>query len=237
MNRDTGASSPNPITDSKHLGPEPNPQRDDAERLSQQIHIFSSSLGIYVVLTALTREIFYGDTPFYILSIINYSGGRNFFFWDFGHLLWRPANWALLHAIHRLLPSLNMIALLFWIMVSLNWMAGLGCVLLVARVARRFVSALYAVLAALTLAVSQVFLNYLHTGTAYVPGLFFLFLGLDFAPQNPSLHRLSGVKVVLLVRLWPWRSCFGYLTFLHCLRCSYSLLSSTGSNGSLFFTS
>jgi hypothetical protein len=165
--------------------------------------------GMYVVLTALTRAIFCGDTPFYILSIVNYSGGRDFFFWDFGHLLWRPVNWALLHAIHRLIPSVNTISLLSSIMVSLNWMAGLGCVLLLARVARRFVNATLAVLAAFTLAVSQVFLNYVHTGLAYVPGLFFLLLGLDLASSKPESAQTSwresstvGAALAVAVLLW-----------------------------------
>ena len=208
MNRDSGASSPDPITDSKHLGPEPNPSETMLNACLGKSTIFFI-LGIYVVLTALTREVFYGDTPYYILSIINYSGGRDFLFWDFGHLLWRPAIWVLLRAIHQLIPSGNVIALLFWIMVSLNWMAGLGCVLLVARVARRFVSAPLAVLAALTLAVSQVFLNYLHTGLTYVPGLFFLLLGLDLATSKPksaqTFWRESsafGAALAVAVLLW-----------------------------------
>jgi hypothetical protein len=176
-------------------------------RLGKSIALFT--FGFYVVLTAITREVLQGDTPYYIRSILDHSGHRNFAFWDFGHLLWRPAIWTLLQVIHRILPSVNSISLLFWIMVSVNWMAGLGCVLLVARVVRRFASSSLAVLAASTLTVSQVFLNYLHTGTAYVQGLFFLLLGLDLATSKPKSSQTSwressafGAVLAMAVLLW-----------------------------------
>lgn len=156
-------------------------------RLSKPAIVFL--IGLYIILTLLTREVFQGDTPYYISSILDHSGTRDFAFWDFGHLMWRPANWVLLQVIHGFFPSANSASVLFSIMFVLNWMAGLGCVLLVARVARRFASSSLAILASATLAVSQVFLNYLHTGTAYVPGLFFLLLGLDFVSSHSRKTR------------------------------------------------
>ena len=174
-------------------------------RLSKPAIVFL--IGLYIILTLLTREVFQGDTPYYISSILDHSGTRDFAFWDFGHLMWRPANWVLLQVIHGFFPSANSASVLFSIMVVLNWMAGLGCVLLVARVARRFASSSLAILASATLAVSQVFLNYLHTGTAYVPGLFFLLLGLDFVSSHSRKNAWresigAGISLAVAVLLW-----------------------------------
>jgi hypothetical protein len=183
----------------------------ESERLSAPL---SKSLiwftgGFYVVLTALTREVNQGDTPWYALSILNYAGGRDFLFWDFGHLVWRPGIWALLQVVHRFMPSANSISLLFGLMLSVNWIAGLGCVLLTAQVTRKFVSVPLAFLTASALSLSQVFLNYLHTGTAYVPGLFFLFLGLDLAASTNKAAQplwrdscVFGAALAIAVLLW-----------------------------------
>jgi hypothetical protein len=166
-------------------------------------------VAFYVGITSLTKAPFQGDTPYYILDVVNYSGGRSFEFWDFGHLLWRPLIWVLLRSIHPILPTTNSASLSFTLMAALDWVAGLGCVLLMAHVAKKFVLPSLAFLAALTLAVSHAFLNYLHTGTAYVPGLFFLLLALNSAsgnvedPQNLwSESTAFGLAMALSVLLW-----------------------------------
>jgi hypothetical protein len=166
-------------------------------------------LASYCVLTAITRAVFQADTPYYVASILNHSRGRDFAFWDFGHLLWRPATWALLYLIHPVLPRLTVISITFWIMVSANWIAGLGCVLLVAGLVRRFASPWLTVLTTATLTFSQVFLNYVHTGTAYVPGLFFLLLGLKLADLKTRSIRVGwresaafGTALAAAVLLW-----------------------------------
>jgi hypothetical protein len=171
--------------------------------------IFVLLIGLYFAVTALTRAVFQGDTPFYVASISDYSGKPDFEFWDFGHLLWRSANWGLFQIIHRFVRSVDSTSLAFWILLSVNWLAGLGCVLLVARIARKFVSSHLAFLAALTLLISQVFLNFLHTGSAYVPALYFLLLGLQFASSKPSSATASwyksaavGAALAMAVLLW-----------------------------------
>ena len=163
----------------------------------------------YFGLTALTRAISLGDTPFYLSSVLKYSGGRDLVFWDFGHLLWRPAIWTLYRAGHWIDPRIDPRSLVFHLLLSVNWIAGLGCLLLMARVVRRFATARFAVLAATTLATSQVFLNYLHTGTSYVPGLFFLLLALELATSSLSHvprpwveSSLFGASLAIPVLLW-----------------------------------
>jgi hypothetical protein len=141
-------------------------------------------VALYCLVTAVTRGVFQGDTPYYIGSVLTYSGGRDFAFWDFGHLLWRPSIWALVHAIHPFLSSINTMLLTSALMSVINWMAGLGSVLLLTRLVKRFASPGPTILATSTLIVSQAFLNYIHSGTPYVPGLFFLLLGLNLAASR-----------------------------------------------------
>jgi hypothetical protein len=163
----------------------------------------------YVFLTALTRATFQGDTPHYIAGVLQHSSGRDFNFWDAGHLLWRPLIWVLLQIGHAVLRSANVPSLIVILVQSVDWVAGLGCVLLMTRITRRFADTPWAIVTASTLAVSQVFLNYLHTGTAYIPGLFFLLLALDFATSAPAsaagAWRSSvglGAAAAVAVLLW-----------------------------------
>jgi hypothetical protein len=146
----------------------------------------ASVVALYCALSAITRGVFQGDTPYYIGSILTYAGGRDLAFWDFGHLLWRPAVWALVHAIHPFLSSTNAMFLASAAMAGINWMAGLGSVLLFASLVKRFASVGPTILATAALIMSQAFLNYIHSGTPYIPGLFFLLLGLNLATSRSS---------------------------------------------------
>jgi hypothetical protein len=206
VSQEAGAPSTNSVIVSKPSYLELNPSETLLNTPLSKSFLFFA-IGFYVVLTAVTREVFQADTPYYILSILDYSGTRDFVFWDSGHLLWRPAIGALLHVTHRLLPSVNITRLLVGIMLSVNWAAGLGCILLLARVVRKFVSSPLAFLTASTLAVSQVFLNYVHTGTSYVPGLFPLLVALDFATSKSEQSSLRdsiafGAALAVAVLLW-----------------------------------
>jgi hypothetical protein len=162
----------------------------------------------YAVLTVLTVAIFQADTPDYEESVLKYSGGRDLVFWDFGHLLWRPLVWLLLHASHPFASEMHQQLVLFRIMLAINWLAGLGCMLLIARVVRRFANARLAILMAAVLALSQAFLNYVHTGAPYVTGLFFLLLSLDIATASladgySALKAcLLGLALALAVLIW-----------------------------------
>jgi hypothetical protein len=221
VNESPSASSPGSRNNSEYPRQDPGTAtRILVTRLDRSAAIFIAIF--YVVLTAVTRAPFQGDTPNYIVSILDYCGGRDFFFWDFGHLLWRPGMSVLLYVTHRIVPGANVLSLLSGLMVTVNWIAGLGCILLMGRIARKFVNAPLAVLAALTLAISQVFLNYVHTGTAYVPGFFFLLLALDLGTSKPPRVSTSwrqasvfGAALALAVLLWlPYIFAFPVLLLL-----------------------
>jgi hypothetical protein len=168
-------------------------------RLSREfsrVSAAASVVALYCVLSAITRGVFQGDTPYYIGSVLTYAGGRDLAFWDFGHLLWRPSVWAVVHAIHPFLSSMNTMFLTSAAMTGINWMAGLGSVLFLASLVRKFASVGPTILAISALIVSQAFLNYIHSGTPYIPGLFFLLLGLNLATSRLKSNRASWVNAM-----------------------------------------
>jgi hypothetical protein len=164
----------------------------------------------YVVIFVLTRARAFGDTPYYVDSILKYGGGRDLLFWDFGHLLWRPLVWLLFRLSAVVAPGAQDPLLVLRISQALNLAAGLGCVLLAFRISRHFTSTSMAVLTASAVAVSQAVLDYSHAGTAYVPGLLFLFLGLDlFLSETRSSESarwggcaVFGVALACAVLMW-----------------------------------
>ncbi|HTV58987.1 MAG TPA: hypothetical protein VMJ93_08935 [Verrucomicrobiae bacterium] len=163
----------------------------------------------YIAVTALTREVAMADTYYYISSILKYSGGRDLIFWDFGHLMWRPAIWALFRFANLIAPAADSSSLVLHTMLAANWLAGLGCVLLFARVTRRFASPHITILATLAMMLNQAFLNYVHTGAAYVFGLFFLLLAMDLSTVQTDRDwdswggcSLLGASLAVAVLVW-----------------------------------
>jgi len=79
----------------------------------------------YVVLTGLTDAVFMGDTVDYVSSALR--GPAHPYFWEFGHLLWRPFGWVLFQALAPLAswigvhdPRLLMTAAL----LGTSWLCG-----------------------------------------------------------------------------------------------------------------
>ncbi|MFL6229568.1 MAG: hypothetical protein ACJ741_12400 [Pyrinomonadaceae bacterium] len=154
----------------------------------------AATLVIYALATWLTDAYFMGDTPGYVTAIRAYEHGGSYIwdnpFWEFGHLLWRPAGYVALHLL-RPLTSLSVGAderlqvtlALMWV----NWIAGLACLLLLrrllARVSRR---AFVVALATITFGASHAFLDYAQTGCAYVPGLALLLLGMYLITRDTA---------------------------------------------------
>jgi hypothetical protein len=163
---------------------------------------------LFVILIALTREVHVGDTYYYIISIVSNTRNQDTVFWDFGHLLWRPAIWLLFRTCHLVVPTSQPPRLVLGIMVAVNYLSGLGCVVLMARVLRRFTSEPITALVVTTLAASQAFLNYVHTGTPYVVGLFFLIVALNVASSSDlnseswSKSICMAVALALAVLFW-----------------------------------
>src|ERR1044072_6383567 len=61
-------------------------------------------LAVFVLATLITDAHYQGDTADYVDSIVAHAAGRDYWFWEFGHVLWRPFGW-LVMVISR--PLLN----------------------------------------------------------------------------------------------------------------------------------
>src|SRR4030095_3414578 len=81
----------------------------------------------YILLTFFTNAYFMGDTLRYTDSIVARLQGGYFYFWEFGHLFWRPLVWLLYCATHPLTlrivgPDIRFQITL--VLVSLTWIFG-----------------------------------------------------------------------------------------------------------------
>ena len=93
--------------------------------------------------------------------------------------------------------------------MALNWLAGLACVLLLRACLRRFsIRPITANLCTLAFLFSDGFLNYIHAGSPYIPGLAFLLLGfyllagpIEAAP-SPWPPVCAAGALALAVCLW-----------------------------------
>ena len=167
----------------------------------------------------------YGGYGNYVADVYNYQLGIRDRLWEFGHLFWRPLGWILLRICEVLVGSVtgpDLSILLTRIFVALNWFAGLACVLLFRAVLRQYsIRPLVVTCTTTALLFSNAFLNYIHSGTSYIPGLAFLLaafylLALPFetrcsipqlfcAPCDAGDCRLPMVSVCLR---YPRSSCY-----------------------------
>ncbi|HEX5735904.1 MAG TPA: hypothetical protein VF131_23965, partial [Blastocatellia bacterium] len=133
-------------------------------------------VGTYILATMFTDAFNLADSVGYAGSVVNSR------LLEFGHLLWRPLGWVLLKVfgpVTTLFVGPDPLANANLILIALNWVAGLSSVVLMFKLVmivskRRWVANIVAI----GLTFSQGFLNYAQSGTAYVPGLALLLLGL-----------------------------------------------------------
>jgi hypothetical protein len=133
------------------------------------------------------------------------------YFWDFRHLLWRPLGWGLLHLVNPLSPAAKnepRIAVIY-IFLVLNWVAGLFSLFLLRAVLRRFCSQSWAIEFSTVAFISSLgFINYLHSGSSYIPGLMFLLLGLYLVARSvepgASKYVKYGAPLSLAISVCLW---------------------------------
>ena len=148
----------------------------------------------YALVSHFTGAFFMADTVDYATDVYSrYLGNKNTL-WEFGHLLWRPLGWVFLRTLGPLMglfagadPRIQVT----YIFVALNWLAGLACVFLLRAFLRRFlVRPIIANCCTLALLFSNAFLNYVHSGSSYVPGLAPLLLGFYLL----AVHAQAGAS-------------------------------------------
>ena len=174
----------------------------------------------YVILTWCTTAYFMADTVDFVSAAYQHDPaylpdqGVNYldYFWDFRHLLWRPLGWGLLHLLN---PWLSPVArtepriTVIYIFLTLNWVAGLFSLFLLRAVLRRFCSQSWAIeFSTVAFIFSLAFLNYIHSGSSYIPGLTFLLLGLYLVARSvepgASKYVKYGVPLSLAISVCLW---------------------------------
>jgi len=164
----------------------------------------------YAVLLVATASAYPGDTRDYANSIVARFAHRDLYFWEFGHLLWRPIGFAVAAAA-RLAQGgspASLYPLTVRSLVDISVAAGaLTLVAFLAWLKRLGIARTPAVVATLAMGLSCALLNYEQTGTAYVPALSMLCVALwsiarvdDVAPGRVSLLALAAISLSVL--LW-----------------------------------
>lgn len=167
----------------------------------------------YLVATLFTNAHFEGDTGDYVESIVAYTRGQYYEFWEFGHVLWRPLGWLLLRAGDPLMSRIlggDAKTNATLVLSTLSWVAGLISVLALAAILRRFCLRPWIVnLTVLAFILSHGFLNYAQTGTPYVPSLSLMMLALYILLRKDRGRGLSmgdgiaaGVMIALMICFW-----------------------------------
>ncbi len=169
------------------------------------------SIFVYLIVWACTRAHFMADTNVYTQSILNHQHGGDSLdyrlltanpFWDFGHILWRPLGWlcfVITRPLTRWYQSERGEVLLT--LIGINFVAALACVFLFFRLAKRVCGANWtAVMVTFGLFSADAFLNYAHSGNAYVVGLACIVAGMDFS-FGKSPHAFSALGAALMFAL------------------------------------
>ena len=170
-------------------------------------------LATYLLVTWFTDADFMGDTIDYVASIVMMRQGENHYFWEFAHILWRPFGWVfalLATPLTRLIVGPNEYANVTLQLLIVSWLAGLLMVLMSYRLIK-FLTTQEWVANVVTIAMifSQGFLVHAQSGTAYVPGLALLSLGVYILvrhgndPARPVLLALlAGVALAGSICFW-----------------------------------
>jgi len=163
----------------------------------------------YILATWLTGARIMGDTLYYVDSILRVrEGGQSFSFWEplgnysffeFGHLLWRPAGYliyALCEPLAHYFGGADGRVRVTLVLVWVNWLAGVSCVLLLQGLLCRLRVRGWAMVATVVgFICAYGFLNFTQSGSSYVPALAFLLLGM-------YLHARAG-EWAGGERVWP----------------------------------
>jgi hypothetical protein len=169
------------------------------------------ALCAYLVTSVITAPIFMADTFDYVSSVVGFQHTRVTDFWDFGHLLWRPLIWLLSAALHPItgtLLHLDQYYVALFLMISVVWVSGAISIVAFARVVRTlFGDVAVANWVILLFCWSEAFVNFVQTGSPYVPGLAFLCVSLnmllvDHDQESTWRAVFGGLALAGAVLLW-----------------------------------
>jgi hypothetical protein len=170
-------------------------------------------LALYLIATPITT----GDTPVYVNDMLRYARGDAsappWVLWEFGHVLWRPLGYFLWKFAHPLLqswsgnnPVIEITAVLF----AVNFVGGIAMTILAFAVSRKLGLELWpAVIVTTGMLFTSAVINWVHSGSAYIPGLslnlaaLWLILEAARVPGRRQIYSLlAGAALALAFCLW-----------------------------------
>lgn len=177
------------------------------------LHPYALISGVYVLAALITRPLFQGDTMDYAGSVVAHMNGGYYYFWDFGHLFWRPVGLLVFRIAGTFLvrfvgPDPYLRVALGMVIVS--WVAGLVSALLLLALLRLYGSNGWAPeIVAVSFVFSLAELDYSRTGSSYVPGLALMILAVYLIARQarnpsprPGMSALAGLVLAGSVSLW-----------------------------------
>src|SRR5271157_731269 len=203
-----------PLMNTATVTPAPRAQETRGEKSSAAVRVLLI-LG-YLIIWAGTRAHFMADTNVYTQAILAHQHGGGSLdyrlltsnpFWDFGHVLWRPVGWlcfVISKPVMRMFAPGSERAEVILTLITINFVAALVCVFLFFLLARRIIWADWAAaFATLGLFSTDAFLDYSHSGNAYVVGLSCLVAGmyLSFGEGPPKRFASSAILPALMFAL------------------------------------
>jgi hypothetical protein len=176
---------------------------------------------VCLIVLAFTRAHYMGDTNVYTQAILRHESGAGDSdyrsitgnpFWDFGHILWRPLVWSCFRMTRPLTQGLaghNETEEIVWTILGISLLAGMAGLFFFFRLANKVIGNEWAAACAtLGLFSADAFLNYIHSGNAYITGLACLIAGMYFLwahepKQNPVGQAIiSAILLAMAVFFW-----------------------------------
>lgn len=179
-----------------------------AARFPASILVYSPAIVLYVLVMYFTAAFFMGDTGHYADMVTGAS--IDWVLIDFGHVLWLTVGWLVWNAVHFLADGEDERRRLIVALIVMSWAAGLIATVVVYDLALRVGRNLWvAIYVAAAFVFSQGFLNFAHTGSAYVTGLALLLVGLwlllrNEEKPNPSRATAVAAGAVLACGVGVW---------------------------------
>lgn len=163
---------------------------------------------VCLIVLAFTRAHYMGDTNVYTRAILrheygatdNYRSITGNPFWDFGHILWRPLAWSCFRLSRPLTQGLaghNETAEIVWTLLTISLVAGIAGLFFFFRLATKvFRNEWAAAGATLGMFSADAFLNYIHSGNAYIAALACLIAGMYFLWSHEAKDNSLGQTIV-----------------------------------------
>ncbi len=161
---------------------------------------------VYVAVVRLTPLQHSGDTSYYVNDVLAYHLQKEKIrLWEAGHLIWRPLSYVVASITSVIVRRPFDAVLVTQVLVGLNWLLGLLFVLFTYLTAKRLTTHWLAFTIACSVMITNAFLNYVHSGCSYVPGLAFLSIALYVIVSDLSKFWklfLSLFFLCLSVSMW-----------------------------------